>query len=1320
MHEALLHDFFDAHWSSHADRLAIDIPPGPTRPTRLLATYGELARRSHDVTRCLGGRTSPESVVAVLLPRTSIDAFASLLGVLRAGAAYTAIDPAFPDERVLELIGDAAAVAVVTDAAGAARLTQAGVDGSLLVVLNPHSDPPEGPAHARPQWLTPESLAYVIYTSGTTGRPKGVMTEHRAIANLVASDLEEFQLAGTDRVGQSSSLSYDSSIEEMWLAFAAGATLVVLDDEVARAGPDLIPWLEREAITVLCPPPTLLRATGRRDSSGLLPKLRLVYVGGEALTTDVVDVWAPGRRFVNGYGPTESAVTSVRTDVAPGQPVPIGYPISNVSARVLNEAQADCADDEVGELWLGGAGLARGYWRDPELTARKFQWHPEHGRLYRTGDRARRTSDGAIYCLGRADSQVKLRGYRIELEEIEARLAALPQVRAAACRMQGEGSRQTIVGFVIPANTAAPPNGDDLRRRLGETLPAYMVPSIIRTVASLPTTTGGKLDRAALPTLENGDGPAGEVLGPRTELESRIEAALRRVVDRHSPISVTAHFFHDLGGDSLLAAELITTLRADPQTAALTVRDAYAAPTIEQLAATAERLIPASPIGPTVAEPKAGGRPLLATLFQLIWLVGEVTLVSSAAYGLFIAAWPRLAMETTAGALAAWVSLLGIVGFAIYLPASLAAAVLVKRIVIGRYTAIRAPVWGRFYLRHWIVCQTLRLVPWRVLEGTTLQLAALRALGARIGQRVHIHRGVDLLQGGWDLLEIGDDVTIGQEAVVRLVDLEAEEIVVGPVALGDGATIETRASIAGHAVIGRNGYLTALSSLPSGAHIPAGEQWDGVPAQRVGLAAEPPASDPAARIWSPAMHGVAMLISRVVSALVMPAVGAAAFVWLSGTQDISPRDLATWSQAPVWRNDVLWLFVCAALIAVPLTVTVQALTMRVLGRLSPGVMSRWSPAYLRVWAKTDIVRRAGDWLSGTLMWPVWLRAAGMRIGKDCEISTIIDVVPELVTIGAGTFFADGVYLGGPRLHRGTVTLAATTLGSDVFLGNHVVIPAGSSIRDGILIGVSTVANDEHMTAGTSWFGHPPFALSRPSAAYVDRALTHNPSTIRYINRWIWELARFAIPVLPALVLLGFADVIAGLTVTMSSAQVALLAAPAFVVTTGLLLCAVVLLMKWLLLGRVRPGQHPLWSCWCSRWDFHYVAWGRLARPFLARFDGTLLLAWYLRAMGMRIGRRVVLGPGFAQVVDPDMIRIDDDATVHALFQAHTFEDRMLKIDRVRIRKRATVGCGAVLFYGADIGEGASVAAQSVIMKHERLAPHQRYEGCPSASVPVSR
>ena len=392
----------------------------------------------------------------------------------------------------------------------------------------------------------------------------------------------------------------------------------------------------------------------------------------------------------------------------------------------------------------------------------------------------------------------------------------------------------------------------------------------------------------------------------------------------------------------------------------------------------------------------------------------------------------------------------------------------------------------------------------------------------------------------------------------------------------------------------------------------------------------------------------------------------------------------------------------------------QLVLIRLLGRVRPGVVGRWTADYFRVWAKTDLLRKAGDWLSGTLLWGMWLRAAGMRVGRDSEISTIIDVVPELVSIGDSTFCADGIYLGGPRVHRGTVTLAETRLGRGLFLGNHVVIPAGVNVPDDVLLGVCTVAHDR-IEPGSAWFGHPPFRAVTAShnRSSITRSRTGRRSSASSIAG-SGSSAALRFPSRPRSPRSNWPGCSPPRRTDYSAWTMALLVMPALVAAGAAAMCAIVLAMKWLLLGRVRPGEHALWSCWCSRWDFHYTLWDRLATPVLSRLEGTLLLAWYLRATGMRIGKRVVLGPGFAQVVDPDMIQIDDDATVHALFQAHTFEDRLLKIDRVRIRARATVGSGAVVFYGVDIGEGASVAPQSVIMKRERLAAGGHYEGCPVA------
>ena len=358
----------------------------------------------------------------------------------------------------------------------------------------------------------------------------------------------------------------------------------------------------------------------------------------------------------------------------------------------------------------------------------------------------------------------------------------------------------------------------------------------------------------------------------------------------------------------------------------------------------------------------------------------------------------------------------------------------------------------------------------------------------------------------------------------------------------------------------------------------------------------------------------------------------------------------------------------------------------------------------------------GHWLSGTLFWPMWLRLAGMKVGRGCEISTIIGVVPELIDIGDESFFADGIYLCGPRVHRGTVTLAPTRLGKNTFLGNHAVVPGGQRLPDNVLIGVCTVADDTIVRAGTAWFGHPPFELPRREAVDVDRRLTHEPSLIRYLDRVFWELLRNGLLVVPLLVLSIWFRLLAAAQPTVSSPVFFLAVAPLVSLSMVAFFCLLVLALKWGLLGRVRPGIHAFWSCWCSRWDFLYVAWAFYASGALSVLEGTLLLSWYLRAMGVRIGRRVILGGGFSQVVDPDMLEFEDGATVSCQFQAHTFEDRVLKIDRVVIRRRATVGSSAVLLYGADIGSHAHVAPHSVVMKRESLLPGRSYTGCPTRPV----
>ncbi|MDE2435758.1 MAG: amino acid adenylation domain-containing protein [Sphingomonadales bacterium] len=1309
-----LHGFLAEAVAHHPDLIAIDVPPGPGRRERQVMSYAELDRISDRLARHLAPFVDGETIIALMIARTTPLLYAAQIAVLKAGGAYTCIDPAFPDARIAEILDDANAGAIIVDTEARARM------GSVPDPRTPILDMTElaatdGGSPAMPRAVSMSDLAYVIYTSGTTGKPKGVQVEHRNIANLVASDIAEFDLGPGDRVVQGSSCAYDSSIEETWLAFASGATLVVMDDAAARLGPDIVGWLQEERVSVFCPPPTLLRSSGCTDPEQALPLLRLLYVGGEALPQDIADRWAAGRRMVNGYGPTECAVTCLRGDIRPGKPIGIGKPVAGMSAWVLDEDLNPVADGQQGELCMGGVGVARGYRHRPQLTAEKFVDHPQLGRIYRSGDLVDQDAHGEFFYHGRIDAQVKIRGYRVELGEIEARIEEHHGVRAAACRLQSVGSRSELVGFVVPSDPASPPDCEALRAALRAHVPAYMVPVQIGILETLPTSIGGKLDRARLPELAIvAQGQSQAIVPPATEMEALIVAAFADILRRDEGVSVDADFFLDLGGDSLSAALAVTLLRDEPRTQWVTVSDIYEARNARALARIAHALVGDDAPEPVeLSLPSTGKvRIWLANLVQLAWLGGELCLAGwlgwLAAFRLFPALFDSLGMV----GFFALMPLVSLVGIVLYVPAAVAFAVATKRLLIGRYRPIRAKVWSGWYLRHWIVVQACRLIPWPLLQGSMLQQGILRLLGARIGRGVHIHRGVDLTRGGWDLLDLGDDVALGQDAVIALAELDRGDVVIGPIVLETGATLQTRAGVSGWCRMGAASQLGALSVLNAGQTVPAGELWDGVPACKIGDAPDRPVVAANATSLPRWIWDLAASLSEAAlgMAAALPAQALAIGACLATGTGFD--EIWRWTLHPSFTTRAGILVLALTVVSLPITLVWTALLMRAMGPVKPGTYPRWSLAYLRAWLKAAILNLSGEWLTGTIFWPHWLRLAGMKIGKGCEISTIIDVVPELVEIGEGTFFADGIYLGGAHVQQGTVTLGAIKLGRNTFLGNHVVVPPGEILPDDILIGIATRADSREISNGQARFGHPSFDLPRREVVEVDRRLTHDPGPLRYWNRVFWEALRFTLPILPMVLTAVWYVVLVNADSAVTPLSYDLLVIPGATLLPLVSLCLGVLALKWLLIGRVKPGQHPLWSCWCSRWDFVYVAWARWATRILRRLDGTSFLPIYLRAMGLKIGRRAVLGPEFAQVVDPDMIEIGDGATVTAMFQAHTFEDRVLKVDKVRIGAGATVSHGTVPLYGAMIDKDTHVGAHSVIMKQEHLLPGLRYQGVP--------
>ncbi|MEV0728357.1 amino acid adenylation domain-containing protein [Polymorphospora sp. NPDC050346] len=465
-------------------------------------TYAGLEAVSGRLAAVLRDRgVGPGSLVAVGLHR-SWTAVATLLAVLRAGAAYLPVDPDLPAARQAAILADAAPALVVTTAsattADVATELAGGPDVLPVDDLDTLPEPAGVPATADPAGT---DLAYVLYTSGSTGRPKGVRVPHAALANLLYAMGDVLDSRPTDRWLALTSMSFDISLVEMFLPLATGGRVVVASGVSAADGAAVVRLVETHGVTNVQATPSGWRVLLAAGIGGADREL-VALAGGEVLPTALArELHDRVARVVNGYGPTEATIYATTEEVTRGREVTIGRPVANARAYVLDPQLRPLPIGVPGELVLGGAGVADGYLGRPELTADRFRADPydaPHGRLYRTGDLARWTTDGRLEFLGRADHQVKIRGHRVELGEIETRLLEHPAVTGCAVTLRdGDEGDSRLVGYVVPAGAAPDPAA--LRAHLAETLPAVMVPATWVLLDTLPLSPSGKLDRAALP-----------------------------------------------------------------------------------------------------------------------------------------------------------------------------------------------------------------------------------------------------------------------------------------------------------------------------------------------------------------------------------------------------------------------------------------------------------------------------------------------------------------------------------------------------------------------------------------------------------------------------------------------------------------------------------------------------------------------------------------------------------------------------------------------------------------------------------------------------
>jgi len=1278
-------------------------------------SYGVLDELADRVAaRLIEAGVRPGQIVGLWLPR-GIDLLVMQLGIAKAGAAWLPFDSETPVDRIKVCLADANAAGLLTCAASADLLAELACPVWTAEALSlPLAAP--GP---RRQGVLPDHPAYVIYTSGSTGKPKGIQINQGAICHFLRSENAVLGIVEDDRVYQGFSVAFDMSFEEIWISYLVGATLWLAPREVS-ADPEALPQaLIEQQITVLHAVPTLL-ALFACD----IPNLRLINLGGEACPESLVARWArPGRHVFNTYGPTEATVSASLAELYAGEPVTIGRPLPNYGLLVIDAAVEKglrlLPRGETGELCITGPGVAAGYLGRPDLTAEKFlanPWaaSPQDGRLYRTGDLARIDEDGRVQCLGRTDDQVKIRGFRVELGEIEAALCLQPGVGTAAVLLRQDEGIERLVAYLV-ADGELIPKPSNLRGALAESLPPYMVPVHLETLPEMPRLTSGKIDRKALRArpLEFAAGLGANSDEPDTPAEEVLFAELAKLFPGQA-IRRAADFFADLGGHSLFAARLASALRTHPRFASFTVRDVYQQRTIGRLAEALGEVADHNKAAEADWTPPSDTKRWLCGAAQAATIPGLVVLR--------MAQWlaPFFTYHFFTGDPDDSITVAIIVSVAVFLLATaveFAIAALGKWLILGRLKPGRYPLWGLTYFRWWLADRLIEGAPVYMLSGSPLLVWWLRALGARIGNDVMIG---SVTMRGHDLVHIGDNVSIGSAVNFENVRAERGELVVGPITLATDAYLGSYAVLEGSTALGESAHLDGQSALADGMSIPAGRVWRGSPARDTG-AFDTSALKPRPQVSETrlAREHLFFVIGVLATAILFFIPVFPTFILVDWLDDSYPWMLSNDISFQLLKYFLL-SFPATAVLIVCTVLLSAALRWSLLPRLQAGSWPIHGNIYCSRWLVNQIQEASLNVLHGvyaTVYAPWWYRLLGAKVGRDAEISTAQGLIPDLLTLGDETFIADAVLLGDEEIDGGWMTLQPTVISRRSFVGNGAYVPDGTVIPENVLIGVhSRAPENAQMRPGDTWLGSPPINLpAREQTSGFPEELTFRPSALRRLGRGLVEAWRIITPH-AAVIAVGYTVVLH----VMPLAEAGRWGAVAWYLNVAGLLYGVgaflfVAIMKWLLMGRYSKRSQPMWTpfVWFSEGITNLYE-GITVPNFMRYLRGTPWLPIAFNLLGSRIGRGVYLDT--TDFTEFDCVHIGDYSELNALTcpQTHLFEDRIMKVDHVRIGRQVTMGPRSAVLYSAEIADNARLGPLTLVMKGESIPARSHWCGSPAA------
>jgi non-ribosomal peptide synthetase-like protein len=1273
-------------------------------------SYEELEGLSNQVAHSLIQHgVKPGDRVGFILPR-GIDTILLIIGILKTGAAYVPMASESPLSRIQHCFESAQPTLAIVPELDLHKWQLPCPHLALQDLLIESKGQSNAPLCPEERPIAPESVAYIIFTSGTTGKPKGVPIRHDSLLNFVLGDQETcIKVEPCDRVLHCYSPASDGHHEELWPTFLAGATLVVATDEEVHAGDELGKLMKKFEVTIVSCAPTLLSMVF--DD---IPTLRRILFGAENLPASLVARWwKPEREIINTYGPTEATVGTTFGYCRPGEPITIGQPLPGYRCHIVDE---DLNAVTEGELAISGVGVSQGYWEQPGISAQKFIANPfavdERDKvLYKTGDRVTINEQGNIVWLGRLDAQVKIRGHRIELTEIESHMLADPILRTATVIVRpDEDGDPRLVALIIPRHEESL----DLSRyikQLRETLPAHMIPQIFEIVDRIPVLPSGKVDRAACSHIQGRPVRFEREILPPSNDEERLVLEVWQALFKQEEVSCIDDFFADMGGNSLLASKFISEMRNERGYRSLSVIDIYDNPTIRSFSALltnqAEGYVDIRESEPFHEIPPARywqakllqglGILILYALQAFFWLGPIIGSIYFSNYG-----------HSDFEAL-----VLGLTIHAVSVPLMLSLDVITKWIVLGRLKEGRYPLWGSQFLRWWFVKRMMEESPVGYLTGTPMAGVYLRLLGAKIGRNVSLDTlDIDCP----DMVEIGDNASLERAAWITTSTVVNGELIVQKIKIGEGCVVGVRSGLAGGASMEAGATLSDLTCVQDGVVVPAGEEWSGIPAKK-SSSPRIPRYDPSKQA-SPSRL-ITFGIIQVVLVILLTMLDAIPFQTIAFT-------LYNYAEDP-------WMYLLfEPLFAIALVVfgCAQALTIKwlVLGKLKPGTYPYPGCTWLRKWFFDKHIESLG-----TILVPIydslfarpWCQLLGMKCGPRCEIALPIRMPYDLVDMGEESFIASQVSVGMPVRRNAQIILEPVKTGNRVFLGNDAVVPQGTTIPQDFLLGVLSICPQTETLGeapGQAWLGAPAFRMpQRHVVDQFDIRQTYKPTRKMYLERLAHEAFRIVLPSLFSLII--FAIVIEGFCLVwneLSLGWAIALLGPIFLV--GALASACLCwISKKILVGKYVSTIQPLWSRFVYKAETYSTVLHDFGVPsFILPLVGSPYLVSLMRFLGAKIGKRVFLNT--TDWTETDLFNIGDDTAINwnAPLQAHLFEDRVMKIGTIHIGERVSVGTFSIVLCDAIVKDDARLGHLSLVMKGETIPAATYWVGSPSQEAQIRK